>query len=159
MKASALAREFAAGPAVAKGACPICGVLKEFRSTLADNIQIVAAVKLDNFHTWLLARWAAAQNVARFSLQMLKRSSLAKVGRLECDSCRYTLQAETARTHTLEQRAPQKTRPVIREIVERTRSQLQPELGTFLEQAVQGTHAGALIPDRATEFLVGQRGL
>ena len=185
MKADALANEFSVSQALAKGACPICGVLKEFQSALAEKIQIAADVSLCNFHTWLLARWAPAQSVAAFYLKMLDRPT-TKVGSSECNFCRRTVEEEAARlrelvkqmqramflqwmktqaslcldhAHKLEQHAPLKMRPVINEIVERSRAELRQELGVFLEQATNGNHSGGGILGRAAEFLVGQRGL
>jgi hypothetical protein len=186
MKSDAVANELSVSQVLAKGACPICGVLKEFQSVLADKVQIAGEERLCNFHTWLLARGAPAENVVAFYLKMLDRPSIAKVGSSECDFCRRTLDEENARLHELvqyrqralflewmknqaslcldharklEQRAPLKLRPVISEIVERTRSELKQELGAFLEQAVPGTHAGGGILGRTAEFLVSQRGL
>lgn len=186
MKSDAAACKLTVNQALAKGACPICGVLKEFQSALGDKIQMAGDVRLCNFHTWLLARGAPAENVVAFYLKMLDGSSTGKVGPSECDFCRRTLEEEKARLHELvqhrqralflewtknqvslcldharklEQCAPLKMRPVISEIVERTRSELKQELGAFLEQAVLGNHAGGGIFGRAAEFLVTQRGL
>ena len=61
--------------------------------------------------------------------------------------------------HELERCAPLKRRPVILEIVERSRCQLKLELGAFLEQVARGNHAGGGILGRAAEFLVSHRGL
>jgi len=186
MKSDAVACKLTVSQALARGACPICGVLKEFQSALADKIQMAGNLRLCNFHTWLLARVAPAEGVVAFYLKMLDRSSRTKVGPSECDFCRRTLEEEKARlhelvqhmqralflesmksqvslcldhAHKLEQCAPLKLRPVISEIVERTRSELKQELGAFLEQAVRGNHAGGGILGRAAEFLVSQRGL
>ncbi|HXW89615.1 MAG TPA: hypothetical protein VEK33_03630 [Terriglobales bacterium] len=121
----------------------------------------------------------------RVYLKMLNRSSLAKVGPSECDFYRRTLEEESARLRELMQ--PMQ-RAVFLEWMKnqdslcleqahklaqhgapgnaachpcdrRAHSQLQQELGAFLEQAVQGTHAGAGILGGAAEFLVSQRGL
>jgi hypothetical protein len=186
MKSEVVAYELSLSQALTRGACPICGVLKEFQSALADKVQMAGEVKLCNFHTWLLARGAPAENVVAFYWKMLDRSSIGKVGPSECDFCRRTLDEENVRLHELvqymqralflewmksqaslcldharklDQRAPLKLRPVIREIVERTRSELKQELGAFLEQAVRGDHAGGGVLGRAAEFLVSQRGL
>jgi hypothetical protein len=39
-----------------KGACPICGILKDFQWTLAAIVRSQTALRLCNFHTWALAR-------------------------------------------------------------------------------------------------------
>jgi hypothetical protein len=52
-----------------------------------------------------------------------------------------------------------KLRPVISEIVERTRSKLKQELVAFVEQAVRGITLVVGIPGLEAEFLVSQRGL
>jgi hypothetical protein len=186
MKADALAHETSVSQALVKGACPICGVLKEFQSALSEKLRVAADVRLCNFHTWLLARWAPAESVAAYYLKMLDSSSTTKVGSSECDFCCRTLEEENARLRELikqmqramflqwmksqgslcldhakklEQHAPLKMRPVIAEIVERSRAELKQELGLFLEQAAQGKHSGGGILGRAAEFLVSQRGL
>lgn len=132
MTASALAHEFSPDPALAEGPRPICGVLKAFPSTLADNTQH-ADVKLCNFHAWVVARWASAQSLAGFYLKMLNRPSLAKVGSSECDFCRRSLQL--GRVLDCANRA------------------------ALLEQALPGNHAAGGILGRAAEFLVSQQGL
>ncbi len=186
MKAEALAHETSMSQVLLKGSCPICGVLKEYQSALAEKLQLAPSVKLCNFHTWLLARWAPAQSAAAFYLKMLESSSTTKVGPSECDFCQRTLEEEATRlrelvkqmqramflqwmktqgslcldhARKLEQHAPLKMRPLISEIVERSRAELKQELGVFLEQATQGSHSGGGILGRAAEFLVSQRGL
>jgi hypothetical protein len=42
MKVDALAHDFSVSQASAKGACPICSVLKKFQSALAERIQIAS---------------------------------------------------------------------------------------------------------------------
>ena len=185
MKAQACVHEFTMSQALVKGTCLVCGALKESQSALVDEIRIRAEVGLCNFHTWLLARSAPATDVATLYLKMLRRSSLAKVASSECNFCRHILQEENARlrelvrqmqrpgfldcmknqvslcldhAHKLQQCAPLKLRPVILEIVERSRCQLKQELEAFLEQVVRGNHAGGGILGRAAEFLVSQRG-
>jgi hypothetical protein len=101
MKADAYQRAFTVSPAWAKGICPICAVLKECQSDLADQVQIAADVTLCNFHTRLLARGAPAKNVAAFHLKVLGRSPIAKVASSECDFCRWILQEENARLREL----------------------------------------------------------
>jgi len=187
MNAEACDRGFTVSPAGAKGTSPICAVLKEFQSALADQVQTAADVSLCNFHTWLQARGAPAKSVAAFYLKVPDRSPIAKAASSECNGCGWILQLENARLrelvqqmrqtlfldwmkksqvslcldhgHKLEQCALLKMRPVILEIVERGRSELKRELGTFLEQVVRRNNAGGGILGRGAEFLVGQRGL
>jgi hypothetical protein len=186
MKANALVHEASVGQALVRGACPICGVLKEFQAGLAEKIQVCGDVCLCNFHTWLLARLAPANGAAAVYLKLLEDSSAVKVGASDCNFCRRILDEEKLQlkelvkqmhremffqwmksqgslclnhAHKLQDHIPLKMRPVIDEIVERTRAELKQELGDFLEHTKQGDHTGGGILGRAAEFLVSQRGL
>jgi len=50
MKAEA-ARQTSVSQALTKGACPICGILKDFQWTPAAIVRPQAALRLCNFHT------------------------------------------------------------------------------------------------------------
>ena len=186
MKADALAHETSLGQVLVKGACPVCGVLKEFQAALAEKIQVCGDVCLCNFHTWLLARLAPAKSAAAIYLKLLEESPAAKFGASDCNLCRKILEQENLQLRELVKQmqrvmflqwmnsqgslclnharklldhAPLKMRPLIDQIVERTRAELKQELGDFLEHAKQGDHTGGGILGRAAEFLVSQRGL
>ena len=186
MKADALAHEISVGQALVRGACPICGVLKEFQSALAEKVQVQVDLHLCNFHTWLLARSAPAKGAAAVYLKLLEDSPAVKVGAADCDFCQRILEQEKlqlrdlvkqmqramfvqwmksqgslclSHSRKLQDHAPLKMRRLIDEIVERTRAELKQELGDFLEHTKQGDHAGGGILGRAAEFLVSQRGL
>jgi hypothetical protein len=186
VKADALAHEISVGQALVTGACPICGVLKEFQAALAEKVQLRADLCLCNFHTWLLARLAPANGAAAVYLKLLEDSPAFKVGALDCSFCRRILDEEKLQlrelvkqmqrtmfiqwmksqgslclnhARKLQDRAPLKMRRLIDEIVERTRAELKRELGDFLEHTKQGDHTGGGILGRTAEFLVSQRGL
>lgn len=186
MKADALEHDVSLGQALVKGACPVCGVLKEFQSALAEKVQVQADLHLCNFHTWLLARLAPAKGVAAVYLKLLEQPSAVKVEVSGCDFCQRILEQEKLQlrelvkqmqraifaqwmttqgslclnhSHKLLDHAPLKMRRLIDEIVERSRDELKHELGDFLEHTKQGDHTGGGILGRAAEFLVSQRGL
>jgi hypothetical protein len=186
MRADAAMQELSVGQALVRGACPICGVLKEFQSALAEKIQVHADLRLCNFHTWLLARSAPAKGAAAVYLKQLEDPSVAKNGTSDCDFCQQILEQEKLQlrnlvnqmqramfgqwmtsqgslclkhSHKLQNHAPLKMRALIVAIVERTRAELKEELGDFLEHTKQGDHSGGGILGRAAEFLVSQRGL
>ena len=94
MKADALAHEISVGQALVRGACPVCGVLKEFQSALAEKIHLCDDLSLCNFHTWLLARAAPAKGAAAFYLKLLEDSPPVKVGASDCDFCQMILAQE-----------------------------------------------------------------
>ena len=186
MKADAFAHEISVGQALVRGACPVCGVLKEFQSALAEKVHVCDDLSLCNFHTWLLARAAPAKGAAAFYLKLLEGSSVVKVGAPDCDFCQRILAQEKlqlrdlvkqmqraifvqwmksqgslclSHSRKLQDHAPLKMRRLIDEIVDRTRTELKQELGDFLEHTKQGDHTGGGILGRAAEFLVSQRGL
>jgi hypothetical protein len=186
MKAAALAHEISVGQALVRGACPICGVLKEFQSALAEKVQVHADLHLCNFHTWLLARSAPAKGAAAVYLNLLEDSPAVKPKTSDCDFCQRILEQERLQlrdlvkqmqrdmfvqwmksegslclnhSRKLQDHAPLKMRRLIDEIVERTRAELKQELGDFLEHTKQEDHTGGGILGRAAEFLVSQRGL
>jgi hypothetical protein len=97
VKADALAHEISVGQALVRGACPVCGVLKEFQSALAEKIHLCDDLSLCNFHTWLLARAAPAKGAAAFYLKLLEDSSPVKVGASDCDFCQMILAQEKLR--------------------------------------------------------------
>lgn len=186
MKADSLAKEINVGQALVRGACPICSVLKDFQSALAEKVQVQADLHLCNFHTWLLARLAPAKGAAAVYLKLLEDAPSVKVEVSGCDFCQRILEQEKVQlrelvkqmqramlvqwmkaqgslclshSRKLHDHAPLKMRRLIDEIVERTRAELKQELGDFLEHTKQGDHTGGGILGRAAEFLVSQRGL
>jgi hypothetical protein len=188
MKADALAHEISVGQALVRGGCPICGVLKEFQSALAEKIQVHADLHLCNFHTWLLARSAPAKGTAAVYLKLLEDlpASASKVALSNCDFCQRILEQEKLQLRELvkqmqrdmfvqwmkrqghlclnhscklKDHVPLKMRRLVDEIVERTRAELKQDLEDFLEHTKQGDDAGGGILGRAAEFLVSQRGL
>ena len=186
MKVVALAHEINVSQALVRGACGVCGVLKEFQSALAEKIHVCDDLSLCNFHVWLLARAAPAKGAAAFYLKLLEDSSVVRVGASDCDFCQKILAQEKlqlrdlvkqmqraifvqwmksqgsvclSHSRKLQDHAPLKMRPLVDAIVERTRTELKQEIGDFLEHTKQGDHTGGGILGRAAEFLVSQRGL
>jgi hypothetical protein len=187
MNTDASAGEINVAQVLVRGACPICGVLKEFQAALAEKIRVRDDLSFCNFHTWLLARGAPAKGAAAVYLKLLEGSPAVKAGALDCDFCQRILEQEKlqlrdlvkqmrrrarfvqwmksqgslclSHSRKLQVHAPLKMKPLIDEIVERTRTELKQELGDFLEHTNQGDHTGGGILGRAAEFLVSQRGL
>lgn len=172
--------------ALTKGACPICGILKDFQWTVAEKIEPGPGLHLCNFHAWALARSAPAENVTTVFIDMLEDPLAHKVDARECILCHRILEEEGARlrelagqldrpmfvqwlkshgslclehARKLKEYIPLKHRRLLDEVVARNREELRQELMIFREQVRQGTHAGGGLLGRAAEFLVGQRGL
>ena len=128
----------------------------------------------------------AGESVTNVFLEMLKSPLVGKVNSSECTLCHRTLEEEVTRLRELAQKlqgtmfaqwmksqgtlclehsrklkefVPLRLRPLVDEIVERNRAELQQELESFLEQLKHGIHEGGGLLGRAAEFLVGQRGL
>lgn len=171
---------------LSKGACPICGILKDFQWAVAEKIEPSPAPRLCNFHAWALARSAPAENVTTVFIDMLQDPLARKVEASECILCHRILEEEAARlrelagqmeramfvqwlkrqgslclehARKLREFVPLKHQRLLDEVVARNREELRQELMTFREQVRQGTHAGGGLLGRAAEFLVGQRGL
>jgi hypothetical protein len=81
--------------ALTKGACPICGMLKDFQWTLAAIVRPQAGLRLCNFHTWALARSRGGsierstpgESVSSVFLEMLGGPFAGKVGSDDCPLC------------------------------------------------------------------------
>jgi hypothetical protein len=87
--------------ALTKGACPICGILKDFQWTLADSVRPQADLRLCNFHGWALARSRGSvarstpgESVTGLFLEMLKGPLAGKASSDECVLCRRVLEEE-----------------------------------------------------------------
>lgn len=94
MTADAVAHEVDVGQALVRGACPVCAVLKDFQSALAEKIHVCDDLSRCNFHTWLLARAAPAKGAATFYLKLLEDSSADRAGASDCDFCQRILAQE-----------------------------------------------------------------
>ena len=103
--------------ALIKGACPICGILKDFQWTLAAIARPQAALRLCNLHTWALARSRGGslerstpgENVSSVFLEMLKGSPTGEVNSDHCVLCHCVREEEVTRLREL---AQQFRRPV-----------------------------------------------
>ena len=108
MKAEAAAQP-SISQALTKGACPICGILKDFQWTLAATVRPQAALRLCNFHTWALARStggslersAPGEIVSSVFLEMLKGSPAGKVSSDDCALCHRVRDEEVTRLREL----------------------------------------------------------
>jgi hypothetical protein len=95
--------------ALTKGACPICGILKDFQWTLAAIVRPQAALRLCNFHTWALARSRGGSlerstpggSVSSVFLEMLSGSSAGKVSSDDCALCHRVREEEVTRLREL----------------------------------------------------------
>lgn len=111
MKAEASTHAASVSQALTKGACPICGILKDFQWTLAETTRPLADLRLCNFHTWALARSRGSlsrstpgESVTNIFLEMLKGPLNGKVGSDECALCRRVLEEEVTRLRELAQK-------------------------------------------------------
>ena len=108
MKAEA-ARQTSVSQALTKGACPICGILKDFQWTPAAIVRPQAALRLCNFHTWSLARSRGGslerstpgESVSSVFLEMLNCSLAAKVNSDDCMLCHRVREEEVTRLREL----------------------------------------------------------
>jgi len=97
--------------ALMKGACPVCGILKDFQWTLAETTKPQSDLRLCNFHCWALARSRGklsrstpGESVTNVFLGMLKGSLLGKVNTEECTLCHHIFEEEVARLRELAQK-------------------------------------------------------
>lgn len=95
--------------ALAKGACPICAILKDYQWVLATKSAAAPRVRVCNFHCWALARSRGSglsrstpgETVTRIFLQMLKDSLFEKAPSEDCDLCRQVMEEEVIRLREL----------------------------------------------------------
>ena len=184
MKSDVSAHAISVGQALTRGACPICGILKDLQSKSAEQYRFCPDAHFCNFHAWALARSGSAEDVASTFLEMVNGTQPRNTE--ECSFCRDIAKEEACGLRELGGRLQQalfarwmksygslclkhaqklqeyvslKHRRLVDEVVKRNRAELRDELETFREQLKQGVHAGAGLLGRAAEFLVGQRGL
>jgi hypothetical protein len=94
--------------ALTKGACPVCGSLKDLQWRLAEAVPAQAGLRLCNFHVWALARSrdklsrsTPGESVTNIFLEMLKDPLAGKVNSNECQLCLRVLEEEGARLREL----------------------------------------------------------
>jgi hypothetical protein len=111
MKADASTSANSVSQVLAKGACPICSILKDFQRTLAETAEPQPDLRLCNFHSWALARSRGklsratpGETVANVFLDLLRRPVGAKVGPDECSLCHRVLEEEVIRLRELAQK-------------------------------------------------------
>ncbi len=110
MKAEA-ATHASVNQALTKGACPICGILRDFQWTLAAIVRPQAALRLCNFHTWALARSRGGslerstpgESVSSVFLEMLEGPPAGKVSSDDCALCHRVREEEVTRLRELAQ--------------------------------------------------------
>jgi hypothetical protein len=108
---SEAATQTSVSQAITKGACPICGILKDFQWTLAAIARPQAALRLCNFHTWALARSRGGslerstpgESVSSVFLEMLSDSPAGKVSSYDCALCHRVREEEVIRLRELAQ--------------------------------------------------------
>ena len=173
---------------LAKGNCPICAALKVFQDGLLESPRTVEFAHLCHHHTWALAKSApgsvAAESFLR-ALRLVKEGpQLRRVS--NCDLCKRIHEEETTRVeeladdlkrpavlewmrrhgtvcarhvHALSEQVPAHLRKDVAAILQRTITELNQELKTFLDHTKGGLHTGGGVLGRAAEFLAAQRGI
>ena len=109
MKGDASMSATSVSQALAKGACPICVILKECQWTLVTAAQPSPDLRLCNVHCWSLARSRGSglsrstpgDIVANVFLEMLRGPLFGKIPTDDCDFCRQILDEETVRLREL----------------------------------------------------------
>jgi len=111
MKAEALTPGANVSQALTKGACPICGILKDFQWILVETTRPQSDLRVCNFHGWALARSRAkisrstpGESVTNVFLEMLKPPLVGKVNSSECSLCHRALEEEVTRLRELAQK-------------------------------------------------------
>jgi hypothetical protein len=111
MKAEASVPGTNISQALTKGACPICGILKDFQWTLAETTRPHSDLRLCNFHGWALARSreklsrsTPGESVTKVFLEMLKGPLTGKVSSDQCSLCHHVLEEEVTRLRELAQK-------------------------------------------------------
>jgi hypothetical protein len=109
MKTEASVVATSVSQALAKGACPICAILKDYQWVLATKSQTTSHLRVCNFHCWALARSRGSglsrstpgETVTRIFLQMLKDPLFENASNEDCDLCRQVLEEEVVRLREL----------------------------------------------------------
>jgi hypothetical protein len=111
MKAEVSAPGASLSQTLIKGACPICGILKDFQWTLTETARPQADLRVCNFHGWALARSRGklsrstpGESVTNVFLGMLKGPLTGKVSSDQCSLCRHVLEEEITRLRELAQK-------------------------------------------------------
>jgi hypothetical protein len=111
MKAEASAPGANVNQGLAKGTCPICGILKDFQWILAEAVRPQSDLRVCNFHGWALARSRAkisrstpGESVTTVFLEMLKPPLVGKVTSAECTLCHRVLEEEVTHLRELAQK-------------------------------------------------------
>lgn len=111
MKAEATSVGASINQVLVKGACPVCGILKDFQWTLVETARPQPDLRLCNFHGWAMARSRGklsrstpGETVTNVFLEMLKKPLAGKVSSDECSLCHRVLEEEVARLRELAQK-------------------------------------------------------
>jgi hypothetical protein len=173
---------------LAKGGCPICAALKLFQDALLENPGTVEFAHLCHHHTWALAKSAPGRVAAESFLRALRLVEEGPQPRRVsgCEMCMRIHEEETRRVeeleddlrrptilewmqkqgticarhaHALSEQIPANLRKDVAAIFQRTITELNLELETFLKHTKSGLHIGGGVLGRAAEFLAAQRGI
>jgi len=165
-----------------KTGCPVCSRVKKCQSDLLGGDSIADAPGLCNFHAWALAKSAPAASAAGVFLSALRQArgddlcpfcsrlsemegqSLAALGRLlaqpkDREWMHHYGHLCLAHARKLEAIMDDQGKKTIREILQRTRSELEQELAKLLRVSGEPDPSGGGVLGRAAEFLALQRGL
>ena len=98
MKAEALTPGPNVSQALTKGACPICGILKDFQWTLVETTRPQSDLRVCNFHGWALARsraktfaldaWGKCHDCLLGNVEAASRGESEQRGMYLVSSCR-----------------------------------------------------------------------
>ena len=109
MRAEASLAATTVNQALAKGACPVCAILKGYQWVLATHSHAAPELQVCNFHCWSLVRSRGSglsrstpgEVVTGIFLEILQRPLSGKVRSEECALCRQILEQEELRLREL----------------------------------------------------------
>jgi len=184
MKLETMTPKLTIAQALAKGSCPVCGVLKQFLDDLVEKLGPDQATQVCRTHTWALAKAAPAETAVSAFLQTIEAHLSDEP--CACGICARMQNEEGARLDELaremersrilewfgshgslclqhaaklREHIAEPLRPLVDQIVMRNVAELQQQLKAYREQVREGHRVGGGLLGRAAEFLAGQRGL
>ena len=173
---------------LAKGACPICALVKNDQGLLLrGEIPPEEVCGLCNFHAWLLAAAVDKDYVVRVFVGVLRKQiAVPRDADSQCSFCSRLVKQEVVHIRELitqmqaglvldwmkrqgtfcllhgehvRQLAPSEFHPVIDEILRRSAKAVETDLENLLHRTESGKGTGGGVLGRAAEFLVSQRGI
>lgn len=172
--------------ALSQDACPVCSVLKDFKTRYLDELDRHEVNALCGLHLWMVAKTVEARQAATLFLRLLSGPLAEEAPVRACDLCVRIAREEQMRVkefvanvskpewaawlrdrgalcrpHSLKvlSEAPKPAREAILRAMKRRRSELAQELTDLLRQADRNLPMQPGVLGRAAEFLNAQRGL